>query len=61
VDGVALSLLIIKGMMTLCGTWDEKCVKFQETLVRGIDQKRNQIIAGTDSWYTMTGEKLESK
>jgi hypothetical protein len=52
-----LSSLIIKGMMKLCGTWDDECERYLETLLLGIDQKRSQIIAGIDSWYMTTGEK----
>jgi len=61
VDGVALSSLIIKGMMKLCGTWDDQCEKFLEVEHPGIEARNNQIIAGIDLLFMTTVIRLGSK
>jgi hypothetical protein len=43
--GDALSLLTIRGMMILCGTWGEEYEKSLRE-IPGFEEKRRQILAG---------------
>jgi len=58
--GVAVSLLIIRGMMILSGTWERKYERFLEEILTSEDVK-NQTIAGIVSWYMKTGNVAESR
>src|SRR5215469_9520196 len=60
VAGVALSYWIIRGMMLLSGTWEDQYENSQGE-IPALEAVKNQIVDGSDSWFQMTGTKLEIK
>jgi hypothetical protein len=60
VGGVVRSLLIIRGMMLLSGTWEEEYEKSLDEIPT-LEAVKRLTVDGTDLWSMMTSKKQEIK